>query len=838
MTVLNAFDGRFTITVAGAGTTAQLDFDASAAKVQAALVALPGIAAGDVVVTKAGGRWTITWAGALAGDDGWPFLVTAVTSVGAYPLSGDPSGPAVVTGFSAMTDGLIAYDGFEVFDLSLGAGDDVVTVDDTLTGSTTVNTGGGDDRVFLEAIGGPTAVNGQAGDDWLTVNAVPDAPGTNPMDGQRLTLDGGAGSDYDIVYLWGVGQSRIDVLDTGYDGGTNVLVVGGPATDDVFLLRKRLIALLSDRSATTGLYGASEKVTYTDGINGSVIINGNAGDDTFALDDTATIVTINGGSGNDRFRVGQLFTAYTADAEFGIPAAEFFTSTRGSLSNGVSFPATINGGTGDDVFEVFRNKASLTLNGDAGDDMFIIRTFVSESEVTAVNSGQGRDYIEYATNAPVAIDGGDGNDLVAVIGTEFGDTFVITATGIYGAGRYVSYVNIERLSLYGMEGDDRFFVVSTNAAVQTSIYGGLGSDRVEVGAQAPPVQSNDLLGHTGLVRHSVESTLSGSVWSGLPVDGIGAEILDDDEPALSVETVDGSLVVDERTPIVTRTLKIRTTFVPTTEVEVTIAAPAVDPTSTSRLRAIELSLDGITWQTSVTLVFGVGQTSALSLFVRAMFDHSSEGERDVPLQTMVTGRRSGTVASATAAGLTVAGTPFAGRHPRRPRGHHHEWRRGRPDATHHRQHGIRPDPRERLDGRPRRLEHLDDPRHRRVRPADGGQHRGPPARRRPHRRRRGPARRWGHGRGAGERWRDRWHERDVPGQAHPCAPRDRHGADLGWLAATPPARGVRRLRRRRRGPGPRLGPHPHLHDRRTGTPCAPSGCSPSATEPSRASTSR
>ena len=320
----------------------------------------------------------------------------------------------------------------------------------------------------------PTAVNGQDGDDWLTVNAVPDAPGTNPMDGQRLTLDGGAGSDYDIVYLWGVGQSRIDVLDTGYDGGTNVLVVGGAATDDVFLLRKRLIALLSARNATTGLYGASEKVTYTDGINGSVIINGNDGDDTFALDDTATIVTINGGSGNDRFRVGQLFTAYTRDAEFGIPAAEFFTSTRGSLSNGISFPATINGGTGDDVFEVFRNKASLTLNGDAGDDIFIIRTFVSESELTAVNSGQGRDYIEYATNAPVAIDGGDGNDLVVVIGTEFGDTFVVTATGIYGAGRYVSYVNIERLSLYGMEGDDRFFVVSTNAAVQTSIYGGPG----------------------------------------------------------------------------------------------------------------------------------------------------------------------------------------------------------------------------------------------------------------------------------------------------------------------------------------------------------------------------
>ncbi|HSF98236.1 MAG TPA: Calx-beta domain-containing protein [Ornithinibacter sp.] len=42
-----------------------------------------------------------------------------------------------------------------------------------------------------------------------------------------------------------------------------------------------------------------------------------------------------------------------------------------------------------------------------------------------------------------------------------------------------------------------------------------------------------------------------------------------------------------------------------------------------------------------------------------MFDHSSEGERDVPLQTMVIGRHTGTVASATATGLTLAGTTFA-----------------------------------------------------------------------------------------------------------------------------------------------------------------------------------
>ena len=42
------------------------------------------------------------------------------------------------------------------------------------------------------------------------------------------------------------------------------------------------MALLSE--PVNGLFTKAEKVTYTDGINGSVIINGNGGDDTFALD--------------------------------------------------------------------------------------------------------------------------------------------------------------------------------------------------------------------------------------------------------------------------------------------------------------------------------------------------------------------------------------------------------------------------------------------------------------------------------------------------------------------------------------------------------------------------
>ena len=47
------------------------------------------------------------------------------------------------------------------------------------------------------------------------------------------------------------------------------------------------------------------------------------------------------------------------------------STTRGFLSNGVSFMTTIEGGDDNDKFTIFRNRAELALKGQAGDDFFI-----------------------------------------------------------------------------------------------------------------------------------------------------------------------------------------------------------------------------------------------------------------------------------------------------------------------------------------------------------------------------------------------------------------------------------------------------------------------------------
>ena len=154
-------------------------------------------------------------------------------------------------------------------------------------------------------------------------------------------------------------------------------------------------------------------------------------------------------------------------------------------------------------------------------------------------------------NAPVNIDGGDGFDTVIVIGTEFNDDFVITPTGVFGAGLNVNFVNIEKLVVDGGAGDDRFFVLGTGPNFTTEIDGGLGSDAVFVGGPTPVngVISNTLLGHSGIITNSVESTDPLSSYNGIPVVGISANVADNDTPGIVViQTNGGSLVIQQTTP--------------------------------------------------------------------------------------------------------------------------------------------------------------------------------------------------------------------------------------------------------------------------------------------------
>src|SRR5262249_13035539 len=160
--------------------------------------------------------------------------------------------------------------------------------------------------------------------------------------------------------------------------------------------------------------------------------------DKVYVDDTRAILTIDGGAGDDFFQIGQLYQTRRTAQLAGVGDGDAFATiqtTKGWLSNGVSFQLTVNGGDDNDTFIGFHNLAVVNLNGDDGDDTFIVQAFAlvgsqdNQRAMTDVSGGAGADLIRYAVDAPVNINGGDGLDTVIVIGTELGDDFVVTPSG-------------------------------------------------------------------------------------------------------------------------------------------------------------------------------------------------------------------------------------------------------------------------------------------------------------------------------------------------------------------------------------------------------------------------
>ena len=112
--------GTFTITWSGQ-TTAALAYNATAAQVQAALVALSNIAPGDVVVTgAAGGPWTLTWGGTQLGED-----VAAPTTTESFTGGTSPDitiATATAGGAAATADGADVFAGFLFTEVSFYPG--------------------------------------------------------------------------------------------------------------------------------------------------------------------------------------------------------------------------------------------------------------------------------------------------------------------------------------------------------------------------------------------------------------------------------------------------------------------------------------------------------------------------------------------------------------------------------------------------------------------------------------------------------------------------------------------------------------------------------------------
>ncbi|MEZ0274283.1 MAG: beta strand repeat-containing protein, partial [Roseimicrobium sp.] len=197
----------------------------------------------------------------------------------------------------------------------------------------------------------------------------------------RLTADQSA-TILAGVYSWN-GTSWITQI---FTSGA-VLPETGAATGALFVL--------VPATATTTLFGDEyERINYDDSIN-VLRVNGANGDDRFYVDDNSALTTLDGGSGKDFFQFGQVFGATRISPSMAAPGDEIITveTTVGFLSRGISFASVAYGGDGDDIFNVFSNKATLKLYGEDGNDYFVVRAFLLKgtnhiaSGDTEVNGG-------------------------------------------------------------------------------------------------------------------------------------------------------------------------------------------------------------------------------------------------------------------------------------------------------------------------------------------------------------------------------------------------------------------------------------------------------------------
>ncbi len=466
---------------------------------------LPGDTFGDIVVDHLGGNAVLDLRNANVGLRG------TIAQAG-ISLAAQGSG----------TGSLSAFDPASVIRLIGTTGDDNITLtagrDDLV-----VDGADGADEIIVQATAvsqtvGVTDSGADAGGDTLLVR------GTSGADRYLLRAERSVDA---VVTGLAADRGIVAVLDPR--SGTDT----GPAPDGTDLQDTDTAPVTyTGRADASQLvrYDSSIELLRVDGVAGQnefglddvateTIIDGGRGSGV--------------GEAGNRFQVGQIFGWYADETNPGVGDQAPFRvpllptdpvtnavddidlrtreSIRGWVSYGITHETTINGGDGDDAFTVYSNRDTLNLNGISGDNVFTLRAFIENGSIV-VTGGEGDDTFnydfEYVDNEAVNIDGGEGFNTFVAIGTELQDGFVVRDDGVSvcriaqstdgldprvtrdgvvtslplqpddtgieegDCGIQASTENVQRFVLYGLEGNNVFWVRSTADDSETFLIGG------------------------------------------------------------------------------------------------------------------------------------------------------------------------------------------------------------------------------------------------------------------------------------------------------------------------------------------------------------------------------
>jgi len=448
---LDLMNGVETIKLAKAGNTVEL-IDANFANVAGGKIVVTG-GAGDDTVSGAGLTGTNAidvraGAGAdqLVGGAGRDTFRFGAADLAGDVVHGNGGNDQLLisTGGALASGALAGVDGVETIHLAK-AGNAIALVDSNFTG----------------VAGGKITVIGGAGDDRVDASALSAANAVDATVGAGLdTVRGGAGND---TFRFAPANLAGDTI-TGGDGSDTLVLTGAGALAPDALVHMSAVE-------TIALSVAGNGITLTDanfaGLNGTIVVNGNAGNDTVdasALSST-NAVTVYAGGGLDTLKGGAGFN------NFMFKAADL---------NG----DTVVGGNVDEEAVILLTAGTLApdaLRNVSGIEQFVLADGGNGITLTDANFAN-------VTTFRIQVFGQTGKD-------------TIDASGLTGTNAiYVSELGGQN-TIKGGAGDDVFRFYSTNTTPNTmagdTISGGAGNDTVAL-FQSGPVAANALAGMTGV----------------------------------------------------------------------------------------------------------------------------------------------------------------------------------------------------------------------------------------------------------------------------------------------------------------------------------------------------
>ena len=196
----------------------------------------------------------------------------------------------------------------------------------------------------------------------------------------------------------------------------------------------------------------------------------------------------------------------------------------------------------------------------------------------------------------------------------------------------------------GLEGDDHFYILSTNPDLVTTIIGGLGSDTFDVGGDVTrDVVALSVEGTSGFINHSVSS--ADEAYNGIYVEGVPLNVANAQTGGLIVSRKDMTLVEGGLSGPAqgTYTVKLAAPAPGDGSVTYVTISAALDSFKNALAggQSVEISTDGTNFFNSLVLAFDSTKSGAnaaawdrqQTIYVRAKQDTVSEGEQTIILST-------------------------------------------------------------------------------------------------------------------------------------------------------------------------------------------------------------